>query len=302
MLDTKAVENVNAPKGFQTSYNKLKALWEVNLDGSKVLEYIYGAEEDPNPSFRLVKTTGGQTITLYRPWDHPWHPGLFFSWKYINGLNFWESMYHGKKNTAVTDSFTPIYENGLGFNQELSYVTYEGETLLKEKRVVRIEEESGGYLIHWQGSFTPSTDSPIPLDRTEYTEKSPWGGYAGLSCRLGRNFLGPVITTDLGVYTAEDSYGKPFKWCDYTGKLDGYIGETKWAGICLMDHSSNLRHPSHMLTYDYKDMQFLSASFLFEKPFVLNSGETLELNYTLYVHDGEANKESLNKIWEKFCG
>lgn len=286
--------------GFETTYKEQEARWEVNLNGSRVLEYVYGAVEDPNPSFRLVKTTGGETITVYRPWDHPWHPGMFFSWKYINGLNFWESMYHGQKNIAVTDSFTPIEEDGTGFRQDLSYVTYEGKTILKEKREVIVEEESGGYVIHWQGSFTP-TEGDITLDRTENTEQSPWGGYAGLSCRLNRNFLGPIITTDLGELTAEDAFGKSFKWCDYTGKLDGYI-EEHFAGVCLFDHPSNLRHPSPKLTYDYKDMQFLSAAFLYDEPYVVKQGETLTLNYTFFVHDGKAAEEGLNAIFDKIRG
>lgn len=284
---------------FQSTYYENESLWEVSLGSTKILEYVYGAAEDPNPSFRLVKTNGGHTITLYRPWDHPWHPGMFFSWKYINGLNFWESMYHGKKNVAVTESFVPM-EGNIGFEQKLSYVTYEGKKLLKENRMVRIEHGDEGYLVHWQGSFVPE-DGPVTLDRTENTKESPWGGYAGLSCRLNRNFLGPVITTDLGVYAADDAFSKSFKWCDYSGKLDGYI-EEQWAGICLIDHPSNLRHPSPKLTYDYKDMQFLSAGFLFNEPYVLNMGETLQLNYTFYVHDGQVQEEKLKKIWKTISG
>ena len=296
MLEAKGAEKA---LGLQTNFSEEEGLWELSLNGLKVLEYVYRVPEDPNPSFRLVKTAGGQSITLYHPWDHPWHTGIFFSWKYINGLNFWESMYHGKKNVAVTDSFLPL-ENDAGFRQTLSYRSYEGETLVKESRVIRIEQESEGYLIHWNGSFTAAGNSSITLDRTEYTENTPWGGYAGLSCRFDRNFLGPVITTDRGNYTAEEAYAKPFKWCDYSGKLDGYV-EEKWAGVCLMDHFSNLRHPSPMLTYDYKDLQFLHAAFLLEKPYVLEKGETLELNYTFYVHDGKAESNLLNSIWEKTC-
>jgi hypothetical protein len=56
-----------------------------------------------------------------------------------------------------------------------------------------------------------------------------------------------------------------------------------------------------MLTYDYKDLQFLHAAFLLEKPYVLEKGETLELNYTFYVHDGKAESNLLNSIWEKTC-
>ncbi|MCT2535455.1 PmoA family protein [Aquibacillus koreensis] len=280
---------------IEVKYKKQEAYWEASVNGAKVLEYVYGEKDDVNPSFRLVKTLDGNTITIYRPWDHPWHPGMFFSWKYMNGLNFWEAKYHGEDNKVVTDTFTPVDDEEVGFNQSISYITQEGENILEESREVRVKEGPDGYFIHWQGTFTP-TDGPVTLDRTEHTEETPWGGYAGLSCRFNRNFLNPVITTDVGEFTAEDAYGKAFKWCDYAGKVDGYVEDT-WAGVCLIDHPKNLRHPSPKLTYDYKDMQFLSASFLFDEPFVLNMGETLTLNYTFYVHDGKIQQKNINQIW-----
>ncbi|WP_078551729.1 PmoA family protein [Bacillus alkalicellulosilyticus] len=281
---------------FKSKYSEQDALWEVTLNGTKILEYVYGAEGDINPSFRLVKTTGDHTITIYRPWDHPWHPGLFFSWKYINGFNFWEAKYHGEDNKVKTDSFSPLAD-GQGFEQTLTYITQEEQTVVNETRIIRLEEDGEGYLIHWDASFT-TPENEITFDRTEQTKEAPWGGYAGLSCRLHRNYLGPTITTDLGEFTADDAHAKSFKWCDYAGKLDGYT-EEQWAGICLIDHPANERHPSPKLTYDYKDMQFLSAAFLFDKPYVLKKGETLRLQYTFYVHDGKIQKESMSNILDR---
>lgn len=276
-------------------HDEEQTIWQVSTGGNTLLEYIYGEREDPNPSFRLVRTIGGHDIALYRPWDHPWHPGMFFSWKYINGLNFWESMHAGQRNVAVTDAFRPFGNEGTGFQQSISYVTHEGDTLLKEERTISIAASEGGYLIRWQGAFTPE-GGDVTLNRTEVNERSPWGGYAGLSCRLGRNYLGPVITTDQGVFTAEDAHGQPFNWCDYAGKLDGYL-EKRWAGICLMDDPSNPRHPTRMLTYDYKDMQFLHAAFLHGEPYTLRAGETLRLRYAFFVHDGEALPEDIALIY-----
>ncbi|MGP4038781.1 DUF6807 family protein [Gracilibacillus sp. D59] len=297
MLEHNPSKKLKANEGFETNFSEQKARWEVSLNGSKLLEYVYGEVDDINPSFRLVKTTDEHTISLYRPWDHPWHPGLFFSWKYINGYNFWEAKYHGEQNRVVTDSFIPMEEGSIGFRQALSYINHEGENLLQEKRVVTVEEELDGYLIHWQASYTP-TNNAVTLSSSENTEKTPWGGYGGLSCRLSRNLLRPAITTDLGSYTAEEAFSIPFKWCDYSGKLDGYI-EEEWAGICIFDHPLNMRYPSPKLTYDYKDMQFMTAAILFNKPYLLNMSETLHLNYSFYIHDNKAEKENLNRIWNK---
>ncbi|WP_276353298.1 PmoA family protein [Cohnella caldifontis] len=282
--------------GFESHYDKKQAMWQARLNGVTVLEYIHGAAGDPNPSFREVRTPGGTKITTYRPWDHFWHTGLFFSWKYINGRNFWESMYHGQRNVAVTDFLKPLEGGRIGFRTGISYVAEDGVNLLKEKREVSVTEAEEGYLLRWQAEFT-AQELDLILDRTPCTEKEPWGGYAGLSCRLERNFLGPDITTDLGTRLAEEAFGRPFRWCDYTGKLDGYT-EARHAGICLMDHPENPRFPTSFLTYDYKDLQFLSAAFLFHEPYSLRSGESLSLRYALYVHDNKADAVTIERLWQ----
>ncbi|MCI3926263.1 PmoA family protein [Paenibacillus sp. TRM 82003] len=289
---------------WNAAYDAERSLWSLkSADGAPLLEYVFGEADDPNPSFRTVRTPAGHDVALYRPWDHPWHPGLFFSWKYINGLNFWESMYHGQRNVAVTDAFEPDADGGAGFRQSLSYVAEAGETLVREERRVTVEPGAaeGGYVIRWSASFVSATGADVTLDRTVITEQSPWGGYAGLSCRLARNLLGPVVTTNEGVFDAGTAHAKPYRWCDYAGKLDGFT-TPRWAGVALLDSPANPRHPTHVLTYDYKDMQFLQAAFLCHEPYVLKPGETLKLEYALYVHDGEASAEELESVWARAVG
>src|SRR5690242_15645430 len=42
------------------------------------------------PFFHPLSVLAGEPLTAFRPKDHPWHYGLWFSWKYINGVNYWE--------------------------------------------------------------------------------------------------------------------------------------------------------------------------------------------------------------------
>ncbi|GAB2539067.1 DUF6807 family protein [Gracilibacillus alcaliphilus] len=272
---------------LHSSHCENAGLWEVKYNDETLLEYVFNEPEDINPAFRLVKTFNGHLITLYRPWDHPWHPGLFFSWKYINGFNFWEAAYHGEQNKIISEYFTPINKD-IGFEQGLVYIDQTGNKLLNEHRKIHIEKSKDGYFIDWEAAFQP-IEQDVMLDRTKNTVKAPWGGYAGLSCRLNRNFLNPVITADLGEFTADVAFAKKFKWCDYSGKLDGFTKDL-WAGICLIESNQNIRFPSKKLTYDYKDMQFLSAAILFDQPLNLRMGETLHLNYSLFIHDGQWNQ------------
>src|SRR5256885_281344 len=46
-------------------------LWQFNFDPQK-----------GKPFFHPLATTNGTVLTNFKPEDHPWHYGLWFSWKY----------------------------------------------------------------------------------------------------------------------------------------------------------------------------------------------------------------------------
>jgi hypothetical protein len=46
--------------------------------------------------FNHVICQDGPVLTWLRPPDHPWHHGLWFSWKTVNGLNYWEEYENGE--------------------------------------------------------------------------------------------------------------------------------------------------------------------------------------------------------------
>ena len=54
-------------------------LWQFRYDPA--LDHAY---------FHPLRTTDGRLLTWDRPPDHIWHHGLWFSWKYINKVNYWE--------------------------------------------------------------------------------------------------------------------------------------------------------------------------------------------------------------------
>jgi hypothetical protein len=51
--------------------------------------FRYGPALDV-PHFHPLNTADGRTMTWDRPPDHIWHHGLWFSWKFINKVNYWE--------------------------------------------------------------------------------------------------------------------------------------------------------------------------------------------------------------------
>ncbi|MBM3853558.1 MAG: hypothetical protein FJ399_10430, partial [Verrucomicrobia bacterium] len=56
-----------------------KVVWQFSFDITKGKAF-----------FHPITAGGAASLTNYRPADHPWHYALWFSWKYINGVNYWE--------------------------------------------------------------------------------------------------------------------------------------------------------------------------------------------------------------------
>ena len=48
------------------------------------------ANRENKPFVHPLCLPDGRCVTDIRPKDHPWHLGLWFCWKFINGLNYWE--------------------------------------------------------------------------------------------------------------------------------------------------------------------------------------------------------------------
>ena len=50
--------------------------------------YVYGGKA--KPFIHPLCTPAGHCLTLFEPHDHVWHHGLWFTFKFVNGENFWE--------------------------------------------------------------------------------------------------------------------------------------------------------------------------------------------------------------------
>src|SRR5215472_15895413 len=62
---------------------------ECERDGQTLWRFLYSTNYC-KPCFHPLRVLGGEPLTTLHPSDHKWHYGLWFSWKYINGVNYWE--------------------------------------------------------------------------------------------------------------------------------------------------------------------------------------------------------------------
>lgn len=174
------------------------------------------------PHVHPLRTPSGAVLTRDAPDDHPWHHGLWFTIKYVNGENFWET-YDAYGVLRHVDDTT------------IHWIRPDRETVVLVETCVLTEVDLGAddaYALDWDVTLVPPVD--VVLDRTPFTT---WGGYGGLTLRGRGDWTDTRLLLSDG--SAHDRVlGTPGDWLDVSGTVDGGA-----AGALLLHHPSNPRHP-----------------------------------------------------------
>jgi len=272
-------------------------------DGKDVWRFYANATK---PYFDL-RVAGGPLLTWSRPADHVWHYGLWFSWKYINGVNYWEE----KNGKADGETITGVWSEALmpkgrtALLMELAYRPQgakEDATVLKEERTVEVSApaEDGSYFMDWKMVFTALAD--VKFDRTPIPGEpngQSWGGYAGLSMRFadGMKDVETVATTVGRVKRNEHNR------LDTTAAAVGQSGifaDGKPYGVAILAHPSNPRAPGDWYALEGGNFNFFNAAFLLKEPYTLAKGETLTLRYRVHIHPGRWDAAQLEKCLKEY--
>jgi len=142
-------------------------------------------------------------ITCESPRDHVWHYGLWFSWKFINGLNYWEytddfrSEKTGFKSEGTTDiKNINIQKNGdysVNIKLDMEYYPEKGNPVMSEERNIYVSppQEDGSYYFDYEHHFK-AVYGDVTIDRTPILGEpggQSWGGYGGLTIRFNQDFI-----------------------------------------------------------------------------------------------------------------
>ena len=252
-------------------------LWQLNFDpGLK-------------PFFHPVSSPDGTLLTAEAPPDHPWHLGLWFCWKYINKLNYWE--FTGDPKLAVSEGRTDVqqikvktHRDGAAYIQ--MHINYHpsaepGNVVMNETRTIRVSapDKSGSYSINFDMTFEARQD--LVLDRTPPQFNAAgikWGGYAGLSMRFDTKLSDPVYFSE-----SSDSVS--------SGEHHPYVAanlktpEGKTVQAIIFDHPANPRYPSAWYTINRPNDRFwfFTPALLYDDKLEMKKGEKMRLRYRVLV-------------------
>lgn len=268
------------------------------VDGDERWRYVYGARK--RPFVHPLRTPAGRVLTRNAPEDHPWHHGLWFTIKFVNGENFWEEYdeYGVLRHTAP-----PVIEpegDRASLRGSLTWIRPDRETVIirEDRRLAHVpldddDKADRAYALDFVTTLVPEQD--VTLDRTPFTT---WGGYGGLAFR-GRGDLTDTRLLRAGGEPQDRVLGERGSWLDLSGTVassaDG--GPAGPAGIAILDHPDNPGHPvpwyasTRADTYgDEGWSNFANAAFLWDAPLEVTAHTPLTFAYRVIVHDG---------IWEQ---
>ena len=259
------------------------------------------------PFFHPVKI-GYSDITALSTFDHPWHLGLWFAWKHINGINYWEYLRGEGIKPYIYEGITEIknikFERGndhsCKIRLDLLYHEKNKPAVMSEKRTVFVSSPApdGTVYIDYNMLFNALTDTVV-LDRTPLQNEKfgkSWGGYTGLSIRFNPDYWQPVFLNPDG--STDKKHGKRMPWKYYGMKtLTG-----KRVGVTIFDHPDNLNYPTPWYVGDNESIPFyfLNAAILYFSPYVLTKGNPLHLRYRVKFYSGCVKQDSITKDMDQF--
>jgi len=260
------------------------------LNGKNVVWQVVADPAEGKPYFDPLATPGARVLTDLRPQDHPWHRGLWFSWKFINGLNYWEEDPNTRKSEAATElvdsNLQPRKDGSAELTFSLSYHPWNAPAILTEHRTIEISAPTNGrYQINWTSEFTAVTN--VNLTRTPLPgepDGKSYGGYAGLSLRLNKATGGWTFSNSSGATGVAALHGKPANWLKFSAGAN-------LPAVTIFDDAQNLRHPSPW--YVNQEMPFFSPALLFTSPLTLSPGEKLVLRYKILITDHDTQDQAL---------
>jgi hypothetical protein len=265
-------------------------------DGQVVWQFNHGSSQT-KPNFHPLALPNGPVLTWDRPADHVWHRALWFSWKFINGINYWEEDPKTGQAAGKTEWQAKSVVTSADFSSllvlELAYHPPGKPPVLTEQRSIRISapDDKGEYHLDWDMTFIAGPEEVL-LDRTPLPNEKdgkPYGGYAGLSVRFAKEMESPIACGLDGLITFQEGrYRGRSGAMDYSGLFAGREG-----GIAMVDHLRNLNAPSPWYIINDNQMRYFSPALLCYQPCKLGASEHLTLRYRVIVHPGRWNGEHL---------
>ena len=244
-----------------------RVVWQLNVSTREGKQFVHP-----------MRLPDGRVFTDARCADHPWHLGLWFCWKYINGVNYWEPAGRNPADNLLPAGLTvtksaEILPHGAGctFKSSLWYGprAEPGHVILDEEREWEFTppDAKGCYRVIAKHVFTAR-------ERVTFDCRRPVG-YGGFSLRMDAMMHGCYMRCDGKDINPKRNVAVPAG----TKEL-AYVGPSSGHGVSVKMLSPL---PSERI-YAWADRRFANPVPMYDKPVTLEKGEKMTLAYEVSVY------------------
>lgn len=272
---------------------------------NQLFEYHYHSDspqrESPRPYFHPVRTLAGNTVTMHRPTDHPWHHALSMTLTHVSGHNFWggntytrEDSYRdtGNQGRQVHTGWNSIEATATGARCEemLDWITADDARLLRETRcfaVHGIDKKGGCYILDLTFAFENVSGSDLTLGNYHSVEGLAGSHYTGLQFRFAPGFPSetapdaPVILAAGGLDGEAFVHGAASPWMAIIGQQDATSASSS---IVFIDQPGNPGYPNHWFCRSAQTQ--VAFPFQYTENHVLPTTGHLRLRYRIVIANG----------------
>lgn len=268
---------------------------------------LHFGEQWDKPFLYPLRTASGVTVSRGYPIepregeesDHAWHRGIWYGHGDISGHDFWRELGRDKTGIMVPLS-SPMTEDGAERG------TVEMRFGLQAAAGELIGSVLQRYTI-WQSGDSNRIDAVLTLDADRGQElrfgDTEDGGFAMRLADEFRQERGAVLRNSAGSLGTENIWGAAARWVDYSAEVDG-----KAAGVAILDHPSNLRHPSRWHARGYSlcsanpfGLRDFTGDEGADGSHVVPEGSALTLRYRVIIHEGGTSPAMIERWFGEFA-
>jgi hypothetical protein len=291
-----------AEEGFMIKVLTEPKAIEVELDGKP---YTSFRTDSKVPYCYPLMSSSGANLARHWPMengfkedeDHPHHRSFWMSHGNVNGHDFWAWQF-GEDPKIELKKVRVVEKDA--FTVELAW-TAGGKTHLIEERTYAFKKiDPGTTMIDFTSKLTAADGDATFGDTKE--------GMFAIRVDRTLRLKGPTAKGSIADSEGRkdgDTWGKRSKWVAFTGPDE----KNEPAVIAVLDHPSNLRHPTWWHARDYGLLaanpfgihDFESKKDKHTGDHVLKKGETLVFRYGVVLHHGSLETAGLGERWKEFA-
>lgn len=285
----------------------------VQIDGKPFTDFIMKSPDAWRPYLHPLRSASGKIVTRRypmektgdEPTDHPHHRGVFFGHQDVNKINFWasEPVYANQRNVGVLGKIQLKEVNQVKSGKRSGSVTATFDWVGPDNKLVLTEKRTMAFYADKDLRTIDFDFLLIPNGKIVFGDEKDGLFAVRVHKGLQEEKSNGKMTNDQGATTEKNVWGKPSKWVDFAGEVEG-----EKLGLALFDHPENIRHPQrwHARGYGLFSVNpFCLSAFLNDKSkngeYVLDEKSTLRLRYRLVIHPGDTETGGVAGLYEKYA-